>query len=61
MRDASGHQYKVKMSDSEKKSEQENVRHLIFSIKRVTKTLFSWSGGPQFRGVGFFCFVSPRA
>ena len=25
------------------------------------KTLFTWSGGPRFSGVGFFCFVSPRA
>ena len=29
MRDASGHQCKVKMSESEKKSEQENVRHFL--------------------------------
>ena len=26
-----------------------------------TKTLFTWSGGPPSSGVGFFCFVSPRA
>ena len=26
----------------------------------TTKTLFTWSGGPRFRGVGFFCFVSPK-
>ena len=26
-----------------------------------SKTLFTWSGGPQSSGVGFFCFVSPRA
>ena len=25
------------------------------------KTLFTWSGGPRSSGVGFFCFVSPRA
>ena len=30
---------------------------LIFDVK----TLFTWSGGPRFSGVGFFCFVSPRA
>ena len=35
MRNASGHQYKVKMSGSEKKSEREHVR--LSSIKRVTK------------------------
>ena len=29
MRNASGHQCKVKMSGSEKKSEQERVRHLL--------------------------------
>ena len=28
---------------------------------RVFKTLFTWSGGPRSSGVGFFCFVSPRA
>ena len=33
----------------------------ISSIKSVTKTLFTWSGGPRSSGVGFFCFVSPRA
>ena len=26
-----------------------------------SKTLFTWSGGPRSSGVGFFCFVSPRA
>ena len=25
------------------------------------ETLFTWSGGPRSSGVGFFCFVSPRA
>ena len=25
------------------------------------KTLFTWRGGPRSSGVGFFCFVSPRA
>ena len=33
----------------------------ISSIKSVTKTLFTWSGGPRSSGVSFFCFVSPRA
>ena len=28
---------------------------------KVTKGLFTWSGGPRSSGVGFFCFVSPRA
>ena len=28
----------------------------ISSIKSVTKTLFTWSGGPRSSGVGFFCF-----
>ena len=27
----------------------------------LTKGLFTWSGGPRSSGVGFFCFVSPRA
>ena len=31
------------------------------TIKTVTKPLFTWSGGPLLSGVGFFCFVSPRA
>ena len=59
MRNASGHQCKVKMRGSEKKVNENTYD--IFSIKRVTKTLFTWSGGPQFSGVGFFCFLSPRA
>ena len=25
------------------------------------KTLFTWSGGPRSSGVGFSCFMSPRA
>ena len=25
------------------------------------KGLFTWSGGPRSSGVGFFCFLSPRA
>ena len=33
----------------------------IYHIPLLTKTLFTWSGGPQSSGVGFFCFVSPRA
>ena len=28
---------------------------------RNSKTLFTWSGGPRSSGVGFFCFVFPRA
>ena len=59
MRNASGHQCKVKMRGSEKKVNENTYD--IFSIKRVTKTLFTWSGGPRFSGVGFFCFLSPRA
>ena len=27
----------------------------------LNKTLFTWSRGPRFSGVGFFCFVYPRA
>ena len=27
----------------------------------TSKTLFTWSGGPRFSGVAFFCFVTPRA
>ena len=27
----------------------------------LSKTLFTWSGVPRSSGVGFFCFVSPRA
>ena len=27
----------------------------------ISKGLFTWSGGPRSSGVGFFCFVSPRA
>ena len=26
-----------------------------------SKTLFTWSGEPRSSGVGFFCFVAPRA
>ena len=40
MRNASGHQCKVKMSGSEKKKVNENT-YDISSIKRVTKTLFT--------------------
>ena len=46
------------MRGSEKKV---NENTYISSIKRVTKTLFTWSGGPRSSGVGFFCFVFPRA
>ena len=28
----------------------------IYHIPLLTKTLFTWSGGPQSSGVGFFCF-----
>ena len=59
MRNANGHQCMVKMRGSEKKVNENTYD--IFSIKRVTKTLFTWSGGPRFSGVGFFCFLSPRA
>ena len=40
MRNASGHQCKMKMSGSEKKSEREHVRHS--SIKCVTKIRSFW-------------------
>ena len=59
MRNASGHQRKVKMSGSEKKVKKKTCH--ISSIKRVTKTLFTWTGGLRFSGVSFFCLVSPRA
>ena len=32
-----------------------------FYLTKLTKTLFTWSGGPWSSGVGFFCFVSHRA
>ena len=32
-----------------------------FSDDFVSKTLFTWSGGPRSSGVTFYCFVSPRA
>ena len=59
MRTVSGHQCKVKISGSGKKVNEKTCD--IFSIKRVTKTLFTWSGGPWSSGVSYFCFVSPRA
>ena len=34
---------------------------LVFSVFCQSKGLFTWSGGPRSSGVGFFCFVSPRA
>ena len=40
MRNASGHQCKMKMSGSEKKSEREHVRHSF--IKCVTKIRSFW-------------------
>ena len=30
-------------------------------IPLISYTMFIWSGGPLSSGVGFFCFVSPRA
>ena len=34
----------------------------LLLVKRlVSKTLFTWSGGPRSSGVSFFCFVSSRA
>ena len=54
MGNASSNQCKVKMSGSEKKV-NENM-YDISSIKRVTKGLFTWSGGPRSSGVSFFCF-----
>ena len=32
----------------------------ISSIERVTKGLFTWSGGPRSGGAGFFCFQALR-
>ena len=50
MRNASGHQCKVKMSGSEKKKVNENT-YDISSQKRVTKGLFTWRWGyPVRRG-----------
>ena len=54
MGNASGHQCKVKISGSEKKVNDNTYD--ISSIKRETKGLFTWSGGPRSSGVGFFCF-----
>ena len=59
MRNASGRKFKVKMSGIEKKVNDNTYD--IPSIKRITKTLFTRSGGPRSSGVSFFCFVSPRA
>ena len=59
MGNASGHQCKVKMSGGVKKVNGNTCD--ISSIKRVTKGLFTWSGGPRSSVVGFFCFVSHRA
>ena len=28
-------------------------------LRKVFKTLFTWSGGPRSSGVSFFCFVTP--
>ena len=36
-------------------------QHNTCGRKHHSKTLFTWSGGPRSSGVGFFCFVSPRA
>ena len=41
-------------------SRHEGVVLTTFRSRR-SKTLFTWSGGPRFSGVDFFCFVSPRA
>ena len=40
-----------------KKSLNEHGSHSFMLIKG----LFTWSGGPRSSGVGFFCFVFPRA
>ena len=40
-------------------SRHESVVLTTFRSRR-SKSLFTWSGGPRFSGVGFFCFVSPR-
>ena len=38
---------------------EEGFHPILSTIK--TKGLFTWSGGPRSSGVGFFCFVFPRA
>ena len=39
-----------------------NEMSSLFGLSQcVSKTLFTWSGVPRSSGVGFFCFVSPRA
>ena len=48
MRNASGHQCKVKISGSEKKKVNENT-YDISSKKRVTKDLFTWRWGTPVR------------
>ena len=42
---------------------QQNVKTMYFQAlnPRLFKTLFTWSGGTRSSGVGFFCFVAPRA
>ena len=41
---------------------KENIyKHFELTLRQPFKTLFTWSGGPRSSGVGFFCFVSPRA
>ena len=47
MRNASGHQCKVKMSGSEKKVNEN--RYDISSVKRVTNGLFTWRWGTSGR------------
>ena len=41
------------------KTKPEQMQPTVFPT--YSKTLFTWSWGPRLSGVGFFCFVSPRA
>ena len=55
------------MPDYEKRHKQflpifrEHVKCPFCHVPDRFKGLFTWSGGPQSSGVGFFCFVFPRA
>ena len=54
MKNASGHKCKMKMSGSGKIVNEKTYDNSF--IKRVTKGLFTWGGGPRSSGVDFFCF-----
>ena len=45
MRNASGYQCKVKMSDSEKKKVNENTYDISFKQRVTCKSLFTWRWG----------------